>query len=96
MSQTNQNYRTDTADSARERAEEAHETEIEVTEEMIEAVDGMTVSENDRYTYRRKVYAQIFSNMLLAYTGPLLKTVCRVVRSGEILGEKPAAAKKVV
>ena len=63
---------------------------IEVTDAMLDSVDGATVSENDVSPYRRRVYAQIFSNMLMASADPRLKDIRQVSLRGAPIGERPA------
>jgi hypothetical protein len=60
------------------------EKEIEITEAMIEAADGITVAIDDVTPNRHRAYAQIFSAMILAASHSDLK-VGRVTFKGETI-----------
>lgn len=62
--------------------------EEEITPEMISAVDGICVTENDLMSERQMAYAQIFANMLMASSHRQAKAISRVVFKGVLLASR--------
>jgi hypothetical protein len=74
----------DPTEATRDRGEETGKEEIEITEAMIEAADGIAVAIDDVTPNRHRAYAQIFSAMILAASRSNLKVV-RVTFKGETI-----------
>lgn len=59
--------------------------EIEITPEMIDAVWGASVSTDDLYDQKERIYAGIFGAMLIASGDPRLKGISKVSYRGAVL-----------
>lgn len=74
----------DELDKSRIANADIPETDIEITPEMIEAVDGLSVESSDYTEERIRAYSEIFARMLLASEAPNLLKFKSVVGAGVV------------
>jgi hypothetical protein len=64
--------------------------EIEVTDGMIDAADGISVDRDDRWTERKRAYAAIFASMVMRSGHPAMAGIKRVVLDGSVVAHREA------